>query len=455
MTGRQSSRHCAAMLLIAGVLFCTACRHAEEPPAADFRKDPPAEKQVLKVEPSSLHFDAGGGTQRLFITAENCEWSAIPDAEWLTVTENQGTSSAEISVTAAPNPANESRNGSVTVTGPDAAVCRITAEQKGAETPATDPIDLEQATAFYLGDRFQTGGKLDNIRVEMSGADPSSADYSTMEIILDLNIPATTFADAELAGSYTANLSDTPSCGTFNSAEATRIIRHDTDGHALDPLYTVGGHVEILRTNDLYRIDLTLKTGDGTPFAARYEGPISFIDGTSAPHSTLTEDVQPAVLRATGLFSSYADMETEAKKLVLQFYSDLSVLPVENMMWTLNVEPQAAETGAIEGIYKVIEKPAPALAAEDLQAGTIVAGAVSEDEAGERIFSGSWYRRLTAKNGQAELTAFAPFASGEVTISRKEERYTIDYRFTDDNPLAPHTISGSYTGTIDFQNLGE
>ena len=130
-----------------------------------------------------------------------------------------------------------------------------------------------------------------------------------MSIVIDLNLPATTFADLELSGSYTANLSDTPSCGTFNSAEATRIIRHDTDGHALDPLYTVGGHVEIVRTNDLYRIDLTLKTGDGTQYTACYEGRISFIDGSSAPHSTLTEDIHPTAARATGVFSSCDDPE--------------------------------------------------------------------------------------------------------------------------------------------------
>lgn len=456
MAGKRSANHIVTMLLLAGALLFGACRDTAELPIDDPRKDPPTEEAVLTAEPLTLNFDADGGTRQLAVTVKNTEWSAASDSEWLTVNENRGVVSGNASVTAQPNPTTADRQATVTLRGSNVDPVSVTIRQSAAEIPPqTEPIVMEQAAARYLGDNPQTAGLLDNLLLELSETDPAAPHYPAMSIVIDLNLPATTFADLELSGSYTANLSDTPSCGTFNSAEATRIIRHDTDGHALDPLYTVGGHVEIVRTNDLYRIDLTLKTGDGTQYTACYEGRISFIDGSSAPHSTLTEDIHPTAARATGVFSSCDDPEAAVKKLVLQFYSDLTLSPVENMMWTLHVAPAVAATGAIEGDYTVIENSGTALLPQDLRPGTIAAGQYEQTEAGEPLFIGSWYRQLTVENGKTTLTAAAPFVKGVVNISRHEGTYTINYRFIDDNPLTPHTVSGDYTGTIDFQNLGE
>ena len=456
MGGKGSSRHCLTMLFISGVLLAGGCQQRDMPLFDPEDGTSATPQPVLKVEPLSLRFDAGGGRSALFITAgEADEWSADADAEWVEVIENQGSGSTELSVAARANDSAEPRYACVTVTSPHASTISVTIEQAAAPAPSSETILLKEAVAHYRGDLLQTNGELDNVRLELRGTDPSSSDYPIVEIVLDLNIPATTFAATDLTGSYAANLTDIPCKGSFNSSEATCIIRQNADGDALEPLYTVGGDVAIVRSNDLYRIDLTLKTGDGTTCTARYEGPIILVDDTAAPHSTLTEDVRPNVLRATGMFYPCDDPQITARKLVLQFYGDLAVLPLENMMWTLLVEPEAAKNGAIEGRYSVIGKPSAALTAEDLQVGGILAGEISTDDTDTGIFSGSWYRLLTTRNGETELMAAAPLVKGEAVVSRDGKSYTIDYLFVDDNVHSPHTVSGQYKGSIDFQNLDE
>ena len=51
--------------------------------------------------------------------------------------------------------------------------------------------------------------------------------------------------------------------------------------------------------------------------------------------------------------------------------------------------------------------------------------------------------------------AAAPLVKGEAVVSRDGKSYTIDYLFVDDNVHSPHTVSGQYKGSIDFQNLDE
>ena len=42
---------------------------------------------------------------------------------------------------------------------------------------------------------------------------------------------------------------------------------------------------------------------------------------------------------------------------------------------------------------------------------------------------------------------------GEIVVERNGKRYSIVYRFVDDNEARPHTIAGSYAGTVEFTNL--
>ena len=60
--------------------------------------------------------------------------------------------------------------------------------------------------------------------------------------------------------------------------------------------------------------------------------------------------------------------------------------------------------------------------------------------------------------------AGAPYGSGfrekflfsglrQTERTRNGKRYSIVYRFVDDNEARPHTIAGSYAGTVEFTNL--
>ena len=42
---------------------------------------------------------------------------------------------------------------------------------------------------------------------------------------------------------------------------------------------------------------------------------------------------------------------------------------------------------------------------------------------------------------------------GSLKIERKGDTYTITYSFVDDNVATPHTISGTYTGTVELTNV--
>ena len=44
-------------------------------------------------------------------------------------------------------------------------------------------------------------------------------------------------------------------------------------------------------------------------------------------------------------------------------------------------------------------------------------------------------------------------SGGEIVVERNGKRYSIVYRFVDDNEARPHTIAGSYAGTVEFTNL--
>ena len=54
---------------------------------------------------------------------------------------------------------------------------------------------------------------------------------------------------------------------------------------------------------------------------------------------------------------------------------------------------------------------------------------------------------------QVRLTEMAPCTEGEIVVERNGKRYSIVYRFVDDNEARPHTIAGSYAGTVEFTNL--
>ena len=193
---------------------------------------------------------------------------------------------------------------------------------------------------------------------------------------------------------------------------------------------------------------------DNTTFKARYSGTMLFYDDTIKHLSTLEQNVQPTLTQASGTFYKYEDTPVDVSALQLNFYGDLTQQKTDNMMLMLNVDPEAQKEGAIDGTYTVIEKEASKIGVSDLKKGTVVPGYLTKDDTGDLAFGGSWYRLLANIGGETQLGGMAPFTSGEVVITSNENSYTVVYRFVDDNEETPHAISGTYTGAINFTNIG-
>ncbi|MEL7020327.1 MAG: BACON domain-containing carbohydrate-binding protein, partial [Bacteroidota bacterium] len=71
---------------------------------------------VLSVSPDNLQYEFEGGTQSVAVSS-NIEWTVTTSEDWLSVEVSEGMGNAEFAVTATPNMAAGTREGTVTVTG--------------------------------------------------------------------------------------------------------------------------------------------------------------------------------------------------------------------------------------------------------------------------------------------------------------------------------------------------
>jgi hypothetical protein len=78
-------------------------------------KDTPA-ANTLQVDPNTLSFPAGGGSETIRITA-NINWTAGSDQPWATATPGTGSNNATLTVTAQPNTGTQQRTATITITG--------------------------------------------------------------------------------------------------------------------------------------------------------------------------------------------------------------------------------------------------------------------------------------------------------------------------------------------------
>lgn len=122
-------------------------------------------------------------------------------------------------------------------------------------------------------------------------------------------------------------------------------------------------------------------------------------------------------------------------------------------MLTLCVGADTQRTGAIEGRYAIAGEGNTSPDLPELGEGAVIAGTLIQPSSGDPLFEGSWYRMLTNEANQVRLTEMAPCTEGEIVVERNGKRYSIVYRFVDDNEARPHTIAGSYAGTVEFTNL--
>ena len=412
----------------------------------------------LSVAPEALSFKAEGETLELTVTARDVNWTATCDAAWLTITGGSGDGDATVVVKADPNTAPTPLSTTIVFAGEGVETVSVAVTQAARFDPG-EAVALTLAEAYWAGDYWGTAGTLNDLYIILTDMplQNGALTYPGRIIQLDLNIPATTFDKVEtvVAGSYSPSYTLTPiERYTFNSDEVSYIWEYDASGAKTATHYTTGGSVTIARSAAGYTIDLDLTVDDNTTYKARYEGQMVFYDDTIKHLSTLDRSVQPSLTQASGTFHQYADAAIAARALELSFYGDLAQATIDNMILTLNVDPEAQKEGAIEGTYTVIEKEIDKIGTSDMVKGTVVPGHLTKDENGDPVFGGSWYRLLANSDGEAQLGGMAPFTSGRVVIARDGESYTVDYQFVDDNETTPHTITGTYTGPITFTNLG-
>lgn len=419
----------------------------------------PTVTKTLRAEPGKLQLDADGSAVQLTVTAQNVTWTAIPGDTWVHLSGVSADQSAVIEVSADPNTTDGMLTSNVVITADDETVAPVTIEvvQQPARQVGDDPIKLKLAEGYWVGDYWQTNGRLDDVYLimtdmEISDGNPVGPGHM---ISLDMNIHAATFDTFDIVGTYGPSKSLVPERPyTFNSDEVSYVQTYDASGTRVAWRYATGGSVEIAREGEVYSIALTFTLDDQSTFEATYEGTIEFFDETRKCLSTLEADCTPSLTTAQGTFREYTGTEAPSKLLVLDLSGDRSQPSVDNVTLFLNVALETQKTGAIENVYQIIEDLSGSTMA-DLTPGTAIPGYLTQDESDQIVFAGSWYRRFARLDDQLQLGGMAPLVGGRITVTREDKVYTIAYSLTDDNYQTPHTVSGTYRGEIQFTNLSD
>lgn len=270
-----------------------------------------------------------------------------------------------------------------------------------------------------------------------------------------MNIPASSFSEFDIVGTYTAGSSEMPMQYTFNVDEimpgegtVSYLEAYDASG-TTSRADVKGGAMQISKNGNKYHIECEFILGGDARYKGVYDGEIQFYNDTTSGNSTLKENISPVFLKASAAFYDYGQPSISSHLCVLSLVGDTSASTYDNMSLQLHVAPAVVESHAIEGTYTVIEKSIDEIYTSELVPGTILPGYLSKTDNGVS-FGGSWYLLAAVVNGQEQLGGMAPLVKGQCVISRDGETYTVQYSFTDDNVATPHTISGTYTGAIDF-----
>lgn len=423
---------------------------------------PSGEGKKLSASVESIEFDVAGGSQEIKIDASSgLGWTVSSDADWVSLSPKMGTGLGTVLVSAGANASYAPLSATLTVSAEGAEPVKIAVSQASADAPAADALKLKTVNCYYAGDYWGTDGKLDDVYFEMTdmtaGADGKLQGPGTA-IMIDVNIAASSFENFSIEGTYTPSSLDTPvNKGTFNvdakgEVSPTYVISLSADGIQTRK-DAVGGKLSIVKSGTSYIFDLLLTFGDGTQIKAVYSGEIKVYNDSVKCNSTLSSNVAPEYKSARGTFGSWGQEGMSADYLILNLIGDTSAENCEYLMLTLDVSPSAWNEGKIEGSYKIIEKSVDEIYTSEMVPGTAIPGYLSQDSAGNVGLGGSWYYSIATVSGQSQLSSMAPFTSGTVNVKRDGETFELTYSFVDDNPLTPHTVSGSYTGPINFTNL--
>lgn len=233
---------------------------------------------------------------------------------------------------------------------------------------------------------------------------------------------------SDIAGEYTP--SATHEAYTFEPGSRMGLFASGTFcervAHNMKISYCVAerGKVRIDRNGDgTYTFDLDLTTNDGYAVRGRWTSPVEAHKDHAG--SNLTDDVACNPTQCSQIVD-YGEFYGAGLANYVVF------LATETEIVAFDLIADATADGAFPtGRFTV--------AAETYTAGTLIPGAVGE------TIAPSCYIRYNPATKQAE--AIAPFASGELTVSRSGDRYTFAFEMRDDQ-AEPKRISGTWSGTL-------
>ena len=392
---------CIVCAIAGGCSDSSTLRYDPQPP------DTPA--PILSVTPDALTFDAKGGTLVLNLTTTTAAWKIESPSVWLTIqveyangtphgSPGGGAGNFSIRISAAPNETNARRTASIRVSGNGADTVTIPVEQKGFAASDAPSLSVEPSSLAFKAD----GETLDLIVTTDAAAWTATCKAAWMTI--------KSGSDAMLRATAMPNPTASP--------RSTTILFTAED---VDP----------------FEVSVTQ--------AAHSESP--------SPLSTLERDVHPSLATASATFYADDRLPNTLRRLQLNLFGDLMQHEIDNLMLTLCVDAVTQRTGAIEGRYAIVAKENTSPDSPEYGKGAAIAGTLIRFPDNDPLFEGSWYRMLTNETNQVRLTGMAPCTEGEIVVERNEKTYSIAYRLVDDNEIRPHTIAGSYTGTVEFTNL--
>jgi hypothetical protein len=303
--------------------------------------------------------------------------------------------------------------------------------------PEPEAATIRAVNGFWAGDFW--GNTLNDVYLEMTDAEVKDGrmQYPGNFISLDLNVKAQEFEKLNIAGNYAPCTDVVPLYpSTFNCDGVTYINSYDASGHMTRHDVT-GGSVNIAYAAGTYTIDLHFTFDDRDDYRARYNGPIGFTDDSGTKLSTLTSDYTPSVTSAKAAFGNWGNPSLPSVPLTLTLQGSK-----DTVQFLLNASKNSANTHDIDGQYVAESKIG--VSETDYSVGAAHPGELKSID-GQPSFYGCWLVQQTAGN----LSGMAPFTSGYITITHSGTGYTVKYSFSDD---ADYTISGTYTGTISFDD---
>ena len=318
----------AAAAAVAAFAACTKPENTDPTPGPGPGPGPETKDEVT-VSPTSVAFEADGGTLRVAVTTNVEDYSVSGNPDWLTIAKN----GKEISLTAAQNTVNEARSASLTVIA-GTATASIAVSQK-AGSPYAGFTVLSQATMEYGGTMLYTFMK------------PTEEDYGgwatlglsdeeehgiVLWIYTDLFLSE---EEVELTpGTYVKGQDDYMNlklCAKKLTYMAGLLVEDEEESYATGSYYISGtteqeiplvdGTIEVVRNGNAYTIKVDMTGVDGNAYKFVYEGEVEIdAEGATYPGASDRIDVANTVYAATAIY--YGDNFGNGTSTInLQIYS--------------------------------------------------------------------------------------------------------------------------------------